>query len=200
MDDLEFIRKCIGGDKQSWDEFIDKYSRLIYNYINSVLKQKNPGLLTKENTGDIFHEIFLSLTKDNFKKLSSFKGKNGCTLASWLRVVTVNYTLDYLRKFKPAVSLEEEGDDGLILKDIIADSVASVIDTADAEERLTHLKECIDELGTDDKYFLELHINRGVCLEAMKGLFGVSRPAIDMRKLRIIQRLRECFKSNGFVA
>lgn len=198
MEDLEFIRKCIKGDRQLWDEFVDRYSRLIYNYINCILKQKNPDLITQENISDIFQEIFLSLSKDNLKKLSSFKAKNGCSLASWLRQVTINYTLDYVRKFRPAVSLDEETDEQLCIKDIITDTSTSVRDKLNLEEKIIHLKECIEKLDTDDKYFLEFHINRGLNLEVMKALFKVSRGAIDMRKSRIIERLRNCFKSKGF--
>jgi len=54
MTDLEFAARCVQGDKQAWDDFVEKYSRLIYTYINAALKQKQPDLLTSENTKDIF--------------------------------------------------------------------------------------------------------------------------------------------------
>lgn len=198
MDDLEFVQRCVKKDKQSWNEFVDKYSHLIYNYIHSVLKIKG-SILLKEDINDLFQEIFLSLTKDNFKKLRSFKARNGCSLASWLRQVTVNHTIDYIRKSKPFISIDEETDDDFSLKEILADDSPPVTDTLADEERLTHLKDCIDRLGNGDKYFLELHINRSFSLEELKDIFRISRGAIDMRKSRIIERLKECFKSKGFV-
>ncbi len=198
MEDLEFIQKCVQGDKRLWDEFVDRYSRLIYNYINCILRQKNPHLATQENISDIFQEIFLALSRDNFKKLKSFKGRNGCSLASWLRQVTINFTLDYVRKFRPTVSLDEEAEEGLSVKDLIADTSAAVRDDLNLEEKIMHLKECIGRLDTDDKYFIEFHIARGLSLENMKDIFKVSRGAIDMRKSRIVERLRDCFKSRGF--
>lgn len=198
MTDLEFVQKCIKGDKQSWNEFIEKYSRLIYNYINYILKQRNSSLFTQENTSDIFQDIFLSLFKDNFKKLRSFKARNGCSLATWLRQVTINHTLDYARKSKPAVSLEEEDGEQCILKDLIVDKAVSAEIKAGAEEKLLLLKDCIENLDIDDKFFLEFHVNRNLSLEAIKEVFKVSRGAIDMRKSRIIDRLRECFRTKGF--
>jgi len=198
MDDLGFVQKCVKGDKRAWDEFIDKYSRLIYNYIHSVLKIKGSHF-TQENINDLFQEIILSLVKDNFKKLSSFKAKNGCSLASWLRQVTVNFTIDYLRKLKALVSIDEEDGEGFSLTEILASDSPSVSDTLIQEEKLTHLKDCIDRLGNEDKYFLELHIQRALSLQELKDYFKLSRGAIDMRKSRIIERLRECFRSKGFV-
>jgi len=197
MDDLAFVQLCVKGDKRVWDEFIDKYSRLIYNYIYSVLKIKG-STFTQGNINDLFQEIILSLVKDNFKKLSSFKARNGCSLASWLRQVTVNFTIDYLRRLKPSISIDEENDEGLSLAEILSYDSPSVADSLSQDEKLAHLKDCIDELDNDDKYFLELHINRGLSLQELKEHFKISRGAIDMRKSRIIGRLRDCFKSKGF--
>lgn len=197
MDDLEFIQRCVKRDKPAWCEFVTKYSRLIYNYIHSVLKVKG-SILTQENINDLFQEIFLALVKDNFKKLRGFKAKNGCSLASWLRQVTINYTIDYLRRAKPVISLDEENDDELNLKDRLADDAIPVTDALANEERLIQLKDCIEKLDTEDKYFIELHINQGLSLEELKGIFRISRGAIDMRKVRLVDRLRECFRSKGF--
>ena len=197
MDDLEFVQRCVKGDKPAWSEFVIKYSRLIYNYIYSVLKVKG-SILTQENINDLFQEIFLALVKDNFKKLRSFKAKNGCSLASWLRQVTINYTIDYLRRGKPVISLDEENDDELNLKDTLADDAIPVTEAFADKERLVQLKDCIEKLDTEDKYFIELHINQGLSLEELKGIFRISRGAIDMRKARLIDRLRECFRSKGF--
>ena len=197
MDDLAFVQRCVKGNKQDWDEFVDKYSRLIYNYIYSVLKIKG-SILTQENINDLFQEIFLSLVKDNFKNLRSFRAKNGCSLASWLRQVVINHTIDYIRKTRTLVSIDEETEEDLSLKEILADDSESVTDKLANEEKLIHLKDCINRLDNNDKYFLELHINRNLTLEELKEIFRISRGAIDMRKSRIIDRLKECFKSKGF--
>jgi len=198
MDDLEFVRKCVKGDKGAWGEFVEKYSSLIYNYIHGVLKIKGRSF-TQENINDLFQEIFLSLIKDNFKKLGTFQAKNGCSLASWLRQVTVNFTIDYIRRLKPVVSIDEEINDGFSLKEILSSKAPSAVDALSEDEKLKHLKECIDKLEIDDKFLLELNINRGLDAVQLKNYYKISRAAVDMRKSRIITRLRKCFESKGFV-
>ncbi len=198
MDDLEFIQRCIKRDKLAWNEFVDKYSRLIYSYIHSVFQLKG-SFATEDIVNELFHEVFILLTENNFKKLKSFKAKNGCSLASWLRQVTVNFTIDYIRKLRPTVSIDEEDEEDLSLKDVLADESPDVTDRIAQEERSSHLKDCIERLNSEDKYFLELHINRGLGLDRLKVVLGASRGAIDMRKSRLIERLRECFKSKGFL-
>jgi RNA polymerase sigma factor (sigma-70 family) len=200
MNDLEFVQRCVRGDKLAWDEFVERYSRLIYNYIYSVINSSSFKSHHEDYVNDIFQEIFVLLSRDNFKKLNTFKAKNGCSLASWLRQVVINYTIDYLRKFKtPLVSLDVENEEETSLKDILADDSVLVSDTLALKEKIAQLKECIKGLDTDDKYFLQLYLVRGLLLEELKDVFRVSRGAIDMRKTRIIERLKECFKRKGFL-
>lgn len=197
MGDLEFVERCLSRHTATWDEFLNKYSRLVYKYIYSVLKAK--GLtLTQDHVEDIFQDIFTSLIKDDFKKLKSFKAKNGCTLASWLRQVTVNFTLSYLRRLKSPISLDEETEEHLSLKDSLTDNSPSASETLLDKERLEMLSDCIARMSLDDQYFLELHLNRGLRLEELGEVLRLSRGAVDMQKSRIVGRLRDCFKSKGY--
>lgn len=198
MHELEFVQRCVKGDSQAWDEFVTKYSRLIYNYIHSVLNLKGKNQFSQDDIHDLFQSIFLSLVKDNFKKLTSFKAKNGCTLASWLRQITIHAAIDYIRRVKPTVSLDEDDDEGFSLDELIADTSISAKDKLTDKEKLQSLAECIGKLESEDQYFLELHINRNLSLEELKDILHISRGAVDMRKARIVQRLRDCFKGKGF--
>jgi RNA polymerase sigma factor (sigma-70 family) len=198
MSDLEFVQKFVNGDKQAQDEFLKAYTRLIYNYIHSVLKTRGFEF-TQDHINDIFQEIFCSLIKENYYKLRSYKARNGCSLASWLRQVTINFTIDYLRRMKPQVSIDEEMDDEASLKETLADGSASINEVLNDKEKLIHLKDCIGQLNSDDKFFLELNINQGLRLDKLKELLNISRQALDMRKSRILIRLKECFKSKGFL-
>ena len=199
MDEQEFIQRCLRQDKAAWDEFVDRYSRLIYNYIYSVFKIKGISI-PSDIVDELFQEIFLSLIKDDFQKLRQFKGKNNASLASWLRIITINFCLDYLKKeTKPSLSLEEDLDsEGFSLKDILADRRILADGLLNDQERLQFLSECIDSLSSQDKYFLEMHIYQGINLGDLQVSLGISRSAVDMRKSRLIQKLRDCFKDKGF--
>jgi RNA polymerase sigma-70 factor (ECF subfamily) len=197
MNDLEFVQGCVNGNKQSWNEFIERYSRLIYKYIHSVIQSKGFNS-SQDLVDDIFQELFTSLIRDDYKKLRSFKAKNGCSLASWLRQVTVNLSLDYLRKIKPVISLDVEVSENLFLKDtFIADTIPAS-DLLNLKEELISLEECIQRLSSQDKYLIEFNVNQGVKLEVLRKFLKLSRGAIDMQKSRVIDRLKECFKSKGF--
>jgi len=200
MSEREFIQRCLKHDKAAWDEFVDRYSRLIYNYIYSVFKIKG-FTPSSDAVEELFQEVFLSLIKDNFQKLRQFRGRNNASLASWLRIITINFCLDHLKKKKKiSLSLEEEfKGEGLSLGDILADQHILADESLTDQERLQHLTECIDTLSAEDKYFLEMHIYQGINLRDLKENLGISRSAVDMRKSRLIQKLKDCFKEKGFL-
>jgi RNA polymerase sigma factor (sigma-70 family) len=198
MTDLEFIRKCTTGKRKYWQEFIDRYARLIYTYILSVLKYKGIVQMSEETIRDIFQEIVFSLVDNNFRKLKSFAAKNGSSFASWLRQVVINYTLDYLRKPKLSTSPLEEPDDADRHQDVTYDHSFLIPQIVIGKERLEHLKDCIRQLSQNEKYFMELHIYRGVRLDKLRKHLRLTRGAIYMQKARIIGKLRNCFKAKGF--
>ncbi|MFH0856193.1 MAG: sigma-70 family RNA polymerase sigma factor [Candidatus Omnitrophota bacterium] len=197
MNDLDFVQQCIRGQGQSRDEFLKRYSRLIYKYICSVLNSKSGPALARDSSDDLFHDFFVFLIQDNCKKLKSFKAKNGCSLASWLRQVAINFTLDHLRKGRHAISLDAQDEEGLSLGGALADGSISIPELLNQEEMLKGLEDCIGALNNQSKLLIELNINHGIKLETLKDLFKVSRGAIDMQKARIIQRLRDCFEAKN---
>jgi len=199
MDDLKFVQRCVKGDTVAWDEFISRYSRLIYNYIHNIFGLHGVKQPSQDSINDLFQEIILSLFKDGFKKLKTFRGRNNCSLATWLRQVTINRAIDYLRKMRVTLSLDEENDEGASLKDFIADDADSIAEEVIRQDKFLHLEDCISQLDSDERYFLELHLNRGLSLEELRETLRLTRGAVDMRKSRIVERLRDCFRKKGFV-
>ncbi|HOU36849.1 MAG TPA: sigma-70 family RNA polymerase sigma factor, partial [Candidatus Omnitrophota bacterium] len=126
------------------------------------------------------------------------RGRNGCSFASWLRLVTINYTLSALRKQRPLVSLDDNRGGAPIL-DTLQDTRILPDEAAIYREHAENLKECVKRLDADDKFLLQLFVTRRMNLEAVRQLLRISRSAVDMRKSRLIARLKECFKSKGFV-
>jgi hypothetical protein len=105
-----------------------------------------------------------------------------------------------VRRIKPSFSLETAGDSDDGLLGVLVDGADGAFDRLSAGETMTGLKDCVEALGGDDKYFLEMHINRGVRLDDMREHLGISRSAVDVYKSRLMGRLRDCFKRKGFLA
>ena len=198
MDEAEFIRRCVRKEKQAWDEFVNRYSGLIYTYIRHTLRLKGMHSQREESTGELFQEIIFSLVKDDCRKLRSFKGINGCSLASWLRLLAINMTIDHVRKMRFLQSKapidKQEAEDLLMTYSQGESGFHEIMEN----ELRQSLSECIEKLKAEEKYFMELHINQELRLEEIRGFLKLSRGMVDMRKSRIIAKLKECFKNKGF--
>ena len=194
MEDLKFVRRCLSKDRRAWDEFIQRFSGLIYSYILGVFKSRTSHHFKANNIEDAFQDFFIYIRKNNCKKLRTFQGRNGCTLASWLRQVVIHFSLDYIRGFRGHLSLDQAYNGEGNIKDTIFDQSGSIRDKMIKQERITRLKKCIQALDRDQRLFLELHLNKGVAVDKLAKLFRVSRGALDMRKARIIGVLRRRLK------
>jgi len=195
MDDMDFIRRCVMGDKAAWSEFVDRYSQLIFSFVHNALKARGASA-SEINPQDILQEIFLSLLKDDFRKLRTFQARNGCSLASWLRQVALNATIDRARRVHHFYQEEETPDVEYCFTQ--GNAVADAAGSAQESEMVDHLKSCIERLGLEDKYFMELYFARGLRLGHLQKLLRSSRGAVDMRRKRVLGRLRECFRSRGY--
>ena len=95
----ELLNACVQGSKEAWDTFVEKYTNLIYHAINKTLKTYYADHLYQD-INDIHNNVFLSLMKNDYRKLRQYEGRNGCTVSSWLMIVTTNFTLNFIKKSK----------------------------------------------------------------------------------------------------
>ena len=70
------LRGCLKGEKSAWDPLVHQYSGLVYYTIKKTL-----GLYHVEPRADIvedlFQDFFLSLMRDDFRKLRQFRAERG---------------------------------------------------------------------------------------------------------------------------
>lgn len=90
----ELVNRCRDQDPDAFDELM----KLFQNWIYSVNRQivRDP-----DDAGDLTQETFLRA----WKAFPKFDGKNG--VASWLRRIAVNASIDFTRR-KRAAPLDEE--------------------------------------------------------------------------------------------
>ncbi|MBI4526702.1 MAG: sigma-70 family RNA polymerase sigma factor [Deltaproteobacteria bacterium] len=99
---------CKRGEKPAWPAFVQQYSPLVYHTIKRTLSLYHTNA-RPDIVEDLFQDFFLSVLRDDYKKLRQFRGDRGCTLASWLRMVAARLTIDHLREQKTVtVAVSEE--------------------------------------------------------------------------------------------
>ena len=88
---------CLKGEKAAWDAFVLQYSSLVYHTIKKTLSLYHCDS-SSNPVEDLYQDVFVSLLRDDFRKLRQFRGDRGCSLASWIRVLAARLTIDFLRK------------------------------------------------------------------------------------------------------
>ena len=104
--DQELLQECLGGNKIAWDYLVRKYSGLIYRTVEQTLYSSNCANPADE-IPDLLNSVLLSLFDQDCKKLRQVRGKNGCSLASWIRIVAVRLTIDHMRKYRDVEPISE---------------------------------------------------------------------------------------------
>ena len=91
------VADCLKGNQQAQYELYDKYVQAMYNTVLRMVRNT-------ENAEDIIQEVFVKV----FRKLDSFQGDS--TLGAWIKRITINTTLNFIRKEKKFFMVETEED------------------------------------------------------------------------------------------
>ncbi|MBU0551215.1 sigma-70 family RNA polymerase sigma factor, partial [Myxococcota bacterium] len=104
--DLELLRGCIRGERRAWSAFVERFSRYIYYVIRRTYERAGISDVAEE-IADLHNEIFIALLEDDRRRLRQYRGDNGCTVRSWVRLIAARKTLDALRRRRTHIPLED---------------------------------------------------------------------------------------------
>ena len=183
---------CLTGAPGAAEELFRAYAPTVQDTLVRFLARRCRG--RTDLAEDLTHEVFVAVLRDGARKLATFQGRDGCSLASWLRVVAVRLAIDALRRDRRLRWL----DDGTPGMDAVQRSLVSATDgpeaSVDAAETATRLERAIAGLGTRDRLLVELHLRRGAPLEQVASTLGVTMNAAYVRKSRVLDRLRRAIR------
>lgn len=197
-DDLALLQRCLAGDRHAWTALVDALTRYVY-YLIRLTARRHAAELSPEEIADLHNDLFLALFEDDCRRLRAWRGDNGCSLRSWVRIITIRRTIDALRKRRHHLSLDARDDDGPAAPALATDEpdpLAALIarDTPDPRARLAALT---DDLSPSDRLLLEMIYLRKMSADAIAGALRINKGALYTRKTRLIKRLRALAEEAG---
>jgi RNA polymerase sigma factor (sigma-70 family) len=191
---LELVRRCVSGDSAAWDEFVERYTKLVYYAICQTLRRRR---ITVEDDllGEIHNGVFLSLLEDDFRRLRAFSGRS--KLTHWLKVVTVNRTIDFLRRRKHNLRLDEPVNGGPAIVDTLVHQGVDPEEAAMRAQRAQVLSDAVKTLPEHDQVLLRLLYIEGEPGEVVARILGTTVGAIYTRKSRLRKRLVKLLAPSG---
>ncbi len=194
LTDNELIKRCLSdGDRAAWEAFVRRYSRLIWNSIHKTFYAYS-FQYSREDVEDIYGTLFLSLIDNNFKKLRQFRGENACAVSTWLTIISVRMTIDYMRKDKRHHVLKSDQEDRDIWESI-PDSKSRADKLVEEKQMGESLKISAAKLSSRDEMIYDLLYNKGFSPEETAKTLGVPVSVVYSRKHRIIGMIKKNIKS-----
>jgi RNA polymerase sigma-70 factor (ECF subfamily) len=188
-EDRDLLAECFAGDREAADTLVRRFSSLVYRAIQHTLIVRQVSF-TKEDLEDFHNTVFLRLFEKGCKRLKQYQGRNGCSLATWIRLITVRSVLDHLRK---------KGVDSIACRNaqVALDEVYGLkgdecngLTLLEREEKVRLLSQGIQKLPARDRLLLKLHFHQGLSVEEIAGAMQITIENVYVVKHRAIQRLK----------
>lgn len=187
--DRDIIDGCIKGDRALRDLFVRRFSNLVYAAIQGVFKVRQRPFV-REDMDDLHNTVFMVLFERNCRKLSQFEGRNGCSLASWVRMIAVRHVLDEFRKQGHARVVNEDIGSLEFMEGVIPEEPSPETRMVN-REHLEIVEVAMDGMLPRDRLFIRLHCFDGLPLDQVARIMNVTPNTVYSIKNRAIQRLKE---------
>ncbi|HEQ98007.1 MAG TPA: RNA polymerase sigma-70 factor [candidate division Zixibacteria bacterium] len=174
MNDLDLIRAVAQKDNNAFRMLVNRHQQkvvsLAYNFTRN-----------RQDAEDIAQDVFFTI----WKKARKFKGDSA--LSTWIHRITVNTSLNFLRKHKRERS--DYGDEMLALE--AAPGSSSPEKALESEQNKRILYEALDELP--EKYRIPFMLNKleGLSYKEVAETLKLSVPNIETRIHRARKALQE---------
>jgi RNA polymerase sigma-70 factor, ECF subfamily len=188
---MELLQGCIAGDPDARRRLVEEYRGIVSYGVTVIFKQFGRPCM-REEVEDFSHDVFVALFDQDARKLRQYQGLNGCSLASWLRVVANRMTIDRLRKEGRSVSLDDpESAETWRVKESRVDSNPGPEKSAEIAERDRLVREMVEQLPAGDQLFVQLFYYQELPIEEVADTIGISVNAAYVRKMRLHQKLQK---------
>ena len=186
LSDSELLQQLLSLDEAAWREFHRRYDRMIGSCVHRVVTRFNK-VVASDAIQEICGNIYASLLANDMHKLRRFEVERGNKLGTWIGLISINATWDYLRRTvrRPVV-------DPMMLSERLHDDV-DFIGRQIAREDCDRLAAIVRALPPRDQEFVRLCFFEGASPQEVADALGLGLKSVYTKKHRIMRQLREAF-------
>jgi len=187
--DHKLLTQCFSGHKKAQERFVRNFSNLVYRTIQHTFILKHLPF-TYADLEDLHNTVFLMLFENQCNKLRQYRGKNGCSLATWIRIVTIRIVLNQFRK-KGIDSIAWQYN-RIAFEDIpeLKEDAPGPLAKMEEAERKQLIEKGIRNLPSRDRLFLMLHFEKGFSIKEVAETMQLSIDNAYTIKHRAVQKLK----------
>jgi RNA polymerase sigma-70 factor (ECF subfamily) len=182
LSDIDLLDGLLTDRVDAWQEFERRYSHMLLACITRIVRRfvRSTG---SEDARDIYAIFCLGLIQEK-KRLRSYEPGRGTKLGSWLVMLAVHGTYDYLRSVRrrpTGVPIESLSD--------LAASYPAPEELCIQHQRNEVVERLLGELTEKDRQFMVLHFGQGLDPEEVALAMGISVKTVYTKKHKLRGRL-----------
>lgn len=168
LTDEELVGRCLAGEEEAFRLLVERYDRRVYQAIYRLVR-------SEPDARDLTQETFLRF----FRSLDRLDPQRG--LATWILRIATNQTIDFLRKQRHSIPIEEAE---------IGDASAAFLQEFDPDaERVREQKRAlvdraIRRLAPSYQVVLELRHTQGMPTEQIAEILDLAPSTVRSRLFR----------------
>jgi RNA polymerase sigma factor (sigma-70 family) len=169
--DQDLVERSQNGDTRAFDELVRKYTPKLYGLVYNMTSNR-------EDTADLLQDIFAKA----YRSMKRFQGKS--TFYTWIYSISVNMTLNFLKKRGRYTKLSMDDVDSGIQNDpdfIQMTSGSSPLRDVNIHELQKRLNEAMQKLSEDHRTVVTLYDVQGLQHAEISKILGVSEGTVRSR-------------------
>jgi RNA polymerase sigma factor (sigma-70 family) len=173
----ELVERCRQGDRQSYGELYQKYSKAMYNTSLRIVNHT-------ADAEDVLQESFV----DAFSAIENFAYKS--TFGAWLKRIVINKSINALRKRKMEIIDIEKTSAAYLPEE----------DSYDEDElkfKVEEIRKAVKDLPNGYRTVISLHLFEGYDQEEIAEILQISHATVRTQYMRAKQKLLVQLKQGG---
>lgn len=180
LDEKVLIDNAKKGDLNAFEQLIENYEVKVYNISLQMLKNE-------EDAKDASQEALIKV----YKNLNKFDGRS--SFSTWIYRVTVNASLDYIRKKKSHKDHQNLSlDENIEVKESVESATEAMPEkTLLQKERTQHIHKAMELLKQEQKTIIVLRDINGLSYKEISEIVGTTEGTVKSRLNRARRKLKE---------
>ena len=177
--DEELVKVYLDGDKENFDEIVNRYLKMIYNFIYRFVGNEK---LAEDITQETFIKVWKNLKK--FDTTKSFK--------TWVYSIAKNTAIDYLRKRKDIpISMFDNESGKNIIEDTLTDEELKADEIYIMAENKKQVESVLTKLSAIQKEVVILKYVNELSLSEVSEALNIPRETIKSHHRRALIKMKK---------
>ncbi|NUP08990.1 MAG: sigma-70 family RNA polymerase sigma factor [Polyangiaceae bacterium] len=181
--EAELLAGLLIGSDRAWREFHLRYDRLIYRCITKVTGRFST-IVSQDDIREIYATLIVQLLSNDMHKLRTFDAARGNRFSSWLGLLAINASYDYLR----AIRREPNRAPLAEAEDLRCD-LPTPHELCERRQRAERVVHALRHFSAKDQQFVELYFGEGLEPEQIAEKMNISVKTVYSKKHKIQSRL-----------